>query len=283
MKPRRLARRALLYAAVLLIVVWTVAPFLWLIVSSLSYKIDLLTVPLRWIPPRLTLDNYRTLFFVQGEASVNARLFLESLRNSAVIAFLTMFVCMALGVPAAYALARLKFRGSSFYVSATMMTQLVPPIVLVIPLYVVLRNLLLLDTHLGLTIVYISLVLPLVIWLMRGYFASIPSDLEDSARIDGCSRMGALWRIVLPLSAPGLVSVMIFAFIAAWNEYLYAFIFTNVDAKTLPVLIGEFSTKLGLEYLRIAAAGVLVSLPPVILALIFQRFIISGLTSGAVK
>ena len=146
MKPRRLVRRALLYAAVLLIVVWTVAPFLWLIISSLSYKIDLLTVPLRWIPPRLTLDNYRTLFFVQGEASVNARLFLTSLRNSAMIAFLTMFVCMGLGVPAAYALARLKFRGSGLYVSATMMTQLVPPIVLVIPLYVVLRNLLLLDT-----------------------------------------------------------------------------------------------------------------------------------------
>jgi multiple sugar transport system permease protein len=118
---------------------------------------------------------------------------------------------------------------------------------------------------------------------MRSYFSSIPSELEDAARIDGCSRMGALFRVILPLAGPGLVSVAVFAFIAAWNEYLYAFILTTVDAKTLPVLIGEFSTKLGLEYLRIAAAGVLASLPPVILALVFQRFIMRGLTAGAVK
>ena len=122
-----------------------------------------------------------------------------------------------------------------------------------------------------------------MIWLMRSYFATIPSELEDAAMIDGCTPLGALFRVILPLSLPGLVSVAVFAFIAAWNEYLYAFIYTNVDAKTLPVLIGEFSTKLGLEYLRIAAAGVLASLPPVILALVFQRFIIRGLTAGAVK
>ena len=164
-----------------------------------------------------------------------------------------------------------------------MATQLVPPIVLVVPMYVIMRKMDLLDKHIGLIIVDISIVLPLVIWLMRGYFASIPSELEDAARIDGCTHLGALFRVILPLSGPGLVSVMIFAFIAAWNEYLYAFIFTNVDAKTLPVLIGEFSTKLGLEYLRIAAAGVLASLPPVLLALIFQRFIIRGLTAGAIK
>jgi multiple sugar transport system permease protein len=122
-----------------------------------------------------------------------------------------------------------------------------------------------------------------VIWMMRGYLASIPADLEDAARIDGCTYLSALLRVILPLAGPGLVSVMIFAFIASWNEYLYAYVFTNIQAKTLPVLIGEFSTKLGLEYLKIAAAGVLASLPPVLLALVFQKFIIRGLTSGAVK
>ncbi|MFT3891129.1 MAG: carbohydrate ABC transporter permease [Anaerolineales bacterium] len=177
----------------------------------------------------------------------------------------------------------LKFKGSNTMVLLMMATQLVPPIVLVVPLYVVMRRMDLLDKYIGLILVDISIVLPLVIWLMRGYFASIPSELEDAARIDGCTHLGALFRVILPLAGPGLVSVMIFAFIAAWNEYLYAFIFTNINAKTLPVLIGEFSTKLGLEYLRIAAAGVLASLPPVLLALIFQRFIIRGLTSGAIK
>jgi multiple sugar transport system permease protein len=246
-------------------------------------KIDLLTVPLRWIPSRLTLENYTSLFFDRGGESVNVRLFIQSLGNSTVVSLSTMIICLFLGVLAAYSIARLRFKGSNFMVMVMMAIQLVPPIILVVPLYVIMRRFDLIDKRSGLILVNISIVLPLVIWLMRGYFASIPSDLEDAARIDGCSYLGALTRVILPLAGPGLVSVMIFAFIASWNEYLYAFIFTNVDAKTLPVLIGEFSTKLGLEYLRIAAAGVLASLPPVLLALAFQRFIIRGLTAGAVK
>jgi multiple sugar transport system permease protein len=279
----RILKRSFLYLIVGCIVIWTIAPYVWLIISSFSLKIDLLTIPLRWIPSRLTLDNYYSLFFERGGESVNVRLFIQSLGNSTIIALSTMTICLFLGVLAAYAIARLRFKGSNFMVLLMMSVQLVPPIILVVPLYVIMRHFDLIDKRIGLITVNISIVLPLVIWLMRGYFTSIPSDLEDAARIDGCSYLGALIRVILPLSGPGLVSVMIFAFIASWNEYLYAFIFTNVDAKTLPVLIGEFSTKLGLEYLRIAAAGVLASLPPVLLALVFQRFIIRGLTAGAIK
>jgi len=280
---KKILPRILLYGAVLLIVVWTIAPYIWLIISSLSYKIDLVTVPLKWIPSRLTLDNYRSLFYSFGQESVNVELFIRSLKNSAIISISTMLVCLPLGVMAAYSATRLKFKGSNGVVLTSMITQLIPPVVLVIPLYVIMRKFVLLDKQIGLILVDISIGLPLVIWMMRGYLASIPSDLEDAARIDGCTFLGALVRVILPLAGPGLVSVMIFAFIASWNEYFYAFIFTNVQAKTLPVLIGEFSTKLGLEYLKIAAAGVLASLPPVILALFFQKFIIRGLTSGSVK
>lgn len=248
-----------------------------------SSKIDLLTVPLRWIPSRPTLENYRSLFFEYGGESVNVRLFIKSLTNSVIISLSTMGIATILGVLAAYAIVRLRFRGNQGMILTMMSIQLIPPIILVIPLYVIMRQAKLLDTRLGLIIVDLSITLPLVIWLMRSYFASIPSELEDAARIDGCTYLDALFRIVLPLSGPGLVSVMIFAFIASWNEHLYAFIYTNINAKTLPVLIGEFSTKLGLEYLKIAAAGVLASLPPVFLALIFQRFIIRGLTAGAIK
>lgn len=282
-KPKRLLQRTLLYLAVLVIVVWTVAPYVWLIISSLSYRIDLLQVPLRWIPSRITLDNYRELFVSSGGANVNALLFLRSLKNSSIIAFSATFTALVLGIFSAYAMARLRFPGSNVSMALMMTAQLLPPVAIVIPIYVLLRRFHLLDTHMGLVLVYLSFILPLVVWLMRSYFASIPSELEDAARIDGCSRLGALFRVILPLSGPGLVSVAVFAFIAAWNEYLYAFILTSVDAKTLPVLIGEFSTKLGLEYLRIAAAGVLASLPPVLLALVFQRFIMRGLTAGAVK
>ncbi len=282
-KRTHLLQRVLLYLAVVVIIIWTTAPYLWLIISSLSYRIDLLQVPLHWIPPRITLDNYYELFVSGGQTNANATLFLQALRNSGIITFSATFICLVLGVLAAYALARLKFPGSGVYLALMMTVQMVPPVAIVIPLYVILRNFNMLDTRYGLVLVYLSFILPLVVWLMRSYFAAIPSELEDAARIDGCSRLGALMRVILPLSGPGLVSVAVFAFIAAWNEYLYAFILTTVDAKTLPVLIGEFSTKLGLEYLRIAAAGVLASLPPVILALIFQRFIIRGLTAGSIK
>jgi multiple sugar transport system permease protein len=283
MSARKILPRVLLYAVVLLIVVWTLAPYAWLVFSSLSHKIDLVAVPLKINPLNLTFDNFRALFTIAGDESVNVTLFLNALKNSTIISLSTMLICLPLGVMAAYAATRLKFKGSNAIILTSMITQLIPPIILVIPLYVIMRKFLLLDKQIGLILVDISICLPLVIWMMRGYLASIPRDLEDAARIDGCTYLSALFPVVLPLAGPGLVSVMIFAFIASWNEYLYAFIFTNVQAKTLPVLIGEFSTKLGLEYLKIAAAGVLASLPPVLLALIFQKFIIRGLTSGAVK
>jgi multiple sugar transport system permease protein len=283
MSVRKILPRVLLYAVVLLIVVWTLAPYAWLVFSSLSHKIDLVTVPLKINPLSLTFDNFRALFTIAGGESVNVALFLNALKNSTIISLSTMLICLPLGVMAAYAATRLKFKGSNGIILTSMITQLIPPIILVIPLYVIMRKFVLIDKQIGLILVDISIGLPLVIWMMRGYLASIPRDLEDAARIDGCTYLSALVRVVLPLAGPGLVSVMIFAFIASWNEYLYAFIFTNVQAKTLPVLIGEFSTKLGLEYLKIAAAGVLASLPPVLMALIFQKFIIRGLTSGAVK
>ena len=276
-------RKLPLYLIVLLIVIWTIAPFLWLIISSFSYQIDLLSTPLQWIPKRITLENYQQLFLFKGNLNVNAALFTSSITNSMIIAFTTTLLAMVLGVLAAYALARVKFRGSNYYMIFMMGAQMIPPIAIVIPLYVILRKLGLYDTHWGIILVYQSFVLPLVIWLMQSYFATIPSELEEAARIDGCNRIQALVRVVLPLSGPGLVSVIIFAFIASWNEYLYAFIYSSVNAKTLPVLIGEFSTKLGLEYLKIAAAGVIASLPPIILALIFQKYLIKGLTAGAVK
>ncbi|MCZ7542528.1 MAG: carbohydrate ABC transporter permease [Anaerolineae bacterium] len=282
MQPSPL-RRVLLYVAAIVIAIWTTAPFVWLIISSLSYKVDLLQRPLRWIPTRITLENYTDLLVGTGEAAQQAAQFLAALKSSLIVALGATAICLVLGTFAGYALTRLTFPGSRYYLLILMAGQLLPPVTIVIPLYVILRAMDLLDKQLGLVIVYISFILPLVVWILRGYFASIPSELEDAARIDGTTRIGALFRIVLPLAGPGLASTAIFAFIAAWNEYLYAFVYSAVDAKTVPVLIGEFSTKLGLEYLRMAAAGVLAALPPVLLALIFQRFIIRGLTSGAVK
>ncbi|MGQ9627506.1 MAG: carbohydrate ABC transporter permease [Anaerolineae bacterium] len=283
MKTHQLWKTILLYATVVLIAVWTLAPYVWLIISSISNKVDLLDVPLRWLPSQPTLAHYKELFFGGGATGEHVALFLLTLKNSCLVTFLSTIVCMVIGVLAAYALARMVFPGHRYYLLILMATQMVPPIAIVIPGYVILERLRLRDTYLGLVLVYITFILPLVVWIMRGYFSSIPSDLEDSAMIDGCTRLGALFRIVLPLSGPGLVSTSVFAFIAAWNEFFYAFIYTEYRAKTLPVLIGEFSSKFGPDYIKLATAGVVASIPPVILALLFQRFLIRGLTAGAVK
>jgi multiple sugar transport system permease protein len=281
---RRFTFRVFLYAAALLIAVWVLAPYAWLIISSISTKIDLLNVPLKWIPSRPTLENYRSLF-ADGQSALSQGMsfFSRSMLNSVIVTFSSMAICMFFGVFTAYAVARLSFPGRKFYLMMLMGSYMMPPIAIVIPGYIILKSLHLLDSQVGLALVNITFILPLVVWIMRGFFLSIPLELEEAARIDGSSRLGALLRIILPLSVPGLVSAGVFCFIASWNEYFYAFLYTSMRARTLPVLIGEFTTKVGTDYLKMAAAGVVASAPPVLLALIFQRFLIRGLTEGAVK
>lgn len=281
---RRASFRTLLYFTVALIAAWVLAPYAWLIISSISTKIDLLTVPLKWFPQRPTLVNFQSLFS-EGESALSQGMtfFSRSILNSLVVTFASMGVSMAFGVCTAYAVARLAFPGRRFYLLLLMGSYMMPPIAIVIPGYVILKALGLLDSRVGLMLVNVTFILPLVVWIMRGFFLSIPLELEEAARIDGSSRFGALIRIILPLSLPGLVSAAVFSFIASWNEYLYAFLYTSMRSRTLPVLIGEFTTKVGTDYLKMAAAGVVASAPPVLLALIFQRFLIRGLTEGAVK
>ncbi len=234
--------------------------------------------------PRPTLENYRSLFAGSESAlSQGMSFFSRSMLNSLVVTFSSMGVCMVFGVLTAYAVARLVFPGRRLSLILLMGSYMMPPIAIVIPGYIILKSLGLLDTQFGLVLVNVTFILPLVVWIMRGFFLSIPLELEEAARIDGSSRIGALLRIILPLSVPGLVSAGVFCFIASWNEYLYAFLYTSMQARTLPVLIGEFTTKVGTDYLKMAAAGVVASAPPVLLALVFQRFLIRGLTEGAVK
>jgi multiple sugar transport system permease protein len=163
-------------------------------------------------------------------------------------------------------------------------SYMLPPIMILVPLYTIMRDLRLMDTRLGLIIVYSALIMPFAVWILRGYFQSIPHELEDAARIDGCTRLGALIRVVLPLSAPGLVATALFCFLASWEEFLLALVFTSSPAaKTIPIAIAEFTGRHAIDYGMMAAGGVIAAIPPILMALVFQRYLISGLTSGAVK
>lgn len=287
MKSRMKKRifKCITYILVLGIVVFTIAPFAWLVISSISTKVDLLQVPLRWFPEHPTLENYSAMLLGTSRSTSDAASqFLGAMSNSLFVSGIVTGVALAVGLLASYAFSRFRFRGKNALLNTTLFTQMIPPIAIIIPMYIIMLNLNLLDNRLSLIVIYLSFVLPYLIWIMKGYIDGIPVEMEEAAMIDGCSRLGAFFRVVLPIASTGLAATVIFAFIISWNEFFYALNFTStLSSKTLPVLITEFSSKYGNNFILASTAGVLASLPPVVISLVFQRYIISGLSSGAVK
>ncbi len=282
MLRRKPYETVLIYLAALLVAIVTLAPPIWLVISSISTQNELLSVPVHWIPTQPSLERYWLIITAQGNES--GAVFRSAMLNSIVIAGTVTILCVGLGSLAAYSFARMRFGGQEPFLYIMLFSYMLPPIMLVVPLYTIMRDLHLMDTQVGLIIVYSALIMPFAVWIMRGYFQSIPHELEDAARIDGCTRLGALFRVVMPLSAPGLVATALFCFLASWEEFLLALIFTSSPhAKTIPVAIAEFTGRHAIDFGMMAAGGVVAAIPPILLALIFQRYLISGLTSGAVK
>ncbi len=280
---RRLARAAFLYGGMLVALIVILAPFAWLLISSVAAPVDLLTRPLEWIPAHVSFGRFADLT-VGSSPDDTALGFRAALVNSSIIASTVTAVSMVVGTLAAYAFARLRFPGRSWLILAFMATYMLPPIALILPLFQIMGALGLRDTPLALIIIYSSFVTPYVIWIMRGYIETISPELDDAARVDGCSRLGALVRVIVPVAMPGLVSTALLAFLLAWDEFLYALIITQSNAsKTLPIAINDFIGRHGVDFGLLAAGGVIAALPPVIIAFVFQRYIVAGLTAGSVK
>jgi multiple sugar transport system permease protein len=281
MRPSRRYRIFIHVAAALVSLIF-LAPFAWMLLASISPQKDLLSVPLDWTPNHISFERYREIFTAHGDNPFAN--FRSALLNSIIVATSAVAISVTVGIFGAYSLARLRFRAQRPMLLVFLSTYMVPPIALVIPLYLIMVNLNLLDTRLGLVIVYCTFTTPFVIWIMGNFFRTIPHELEDAARVDGCTRVGALFRVILPLARPGLLATMLFAFLVAWDEFLYALIFTSTTAsKTAPVAIAEFAGRFTTDFGLQAAGGILAALPPVLIALVFQRYIVSGLASGAVK
>jgi multiple sugar transport system permease protein len=257
------------------------APFAWLVYSSLVGQTDLLARPLHWWPTQWTFSRYREIFSADKGS---AALFRSALANSFLVASGTVIVSLTVGILGGYALARLRFPFRRMTLMAFLVTYMLPPISLIIPLYLLMARFGLLDTKTGLIIVYCSLATPFTLWTMSNFFGTLPSELEEAARVDGCSRLGALWRVILPLSRPGIIATGLYGFLLCWDEFLYSLIFTSTsNAKTIPVAIAEFTGRNAVDFGLIAASGVLASLPPLLITLVFQRYLLDGLSSGAVK
>jgi multiple sugar transport system permease protein len=259
-------------------------PILWLLSASFSTEVELFSVPTHWIPQHPTLKNYLEIIFPNLAASSVPRSFAIALLNSIKIASAVTVICIIIGSLAAYVLVRIPFKFNRAIQIGVIATRMVPEVSLILPLFVIASSLQLINKPIVLIVTYMSFALPYTIWMLTAFFQTVPVELEDAARIDGCGRMGILFRVVMPISVPGLISTAMFVFLLAWDEFFYALIFTStLAAKTAPVAIAEFIGRYSVNINGMMAGGILAALPPVLLALIFQRYIVSGLTAGAVK
>ncbi len=288
-KNPRLAQAAAQVLLVCLVVIFILAPVAWLVISSLSSPKDLVTVPPQWLPLPPNLNYYQQLLLGSGETgttltSFTLRAFRYSLRNSLIVGTGVTTLCLLLGSLAAYAFARLRLPFGERLIYLLLLGQMLPVIVLLIPLYLTLSTLGLLDRLETVIVLLSSVHLPFVIWILRGYFLGIPAELEEAALVDGATRLQALFRIIIPLALPGLFAAGVYTFMQSWNAFMIPLIFTSSDTtRTVTVAIAMFVGRHYTDYGLMSAAGVLASLPPVVLAIFFQRYLLTGLTAGAVK
>ena len=268
-----MTRRLVLVFGIVAAATFAVGPFLWQVLTSVRPSEELTRIGL---PSSLTMENYASVF--QG------RPFARVLLNSAIVAGGTTALCLALGATAAFALARLPVRGRTFMLGAALLVSMFPPVATVSPLYLVIRALGLRDRLGGLILTDTTFALPMTLWILTGFFQSIPDELYRAARIDGCSPLQAFRKVFLPLAGPALATTAILVFIFSYNELLYALTFTSSpEARTVPVAITLFAGEHEEPWGEIAAASVIATLPLVLVTLLFQRRIVQGLTAGALK
>jgi multiple sugar transport system permease protein len=277
---RSLFATVMIYVAVAAFVVSVLAPVAWLFIMSISNANDLTTIPLRWIPAEPDFSRYARLFSLEEGSAGLA--FLSALRNSIVVAVSATVIALAAGIPAAYSFSRFPGRMPLLY--AVIVTYMMPPVALILPLYKVFSTLGLLNNVTSLIIVYCTILLPFVTWLMKSGFDGVPVEIEQAASIDGASLFQILRYITLPVAAASTGAAALFALLLAWDEFFYALLYTSdTRAKTLPVAIADFAAGRATDYGLISAVGLLAALPPVLIGFFLQKSLLSGLSAGSVK
>ncbi len=266
------------YIAVVIVVAIAIAPLYWTFITSVKSGLEMNTFPPTLIPHTFTLENYISVL-------TNSTFFLPDLRNSAIISIGTTLLALLFGILSAYTIARMKFAGKFAVLAIILSVNMFPFIALVGPLYVLFTGpIYIYNTYAALIIPDLLLALPLTIWFLNSFFRDLPPDLEEAARVDGASRLRALWEVIVPLTAPGVFAAAILSFIAVWNDFLFGLTLTS-DESAQPVTVGitRFNSEHVIAYGQLAAASIIVTIPLVVLVLFLQKRIVSGLTAGAVK
>jgi multiple sugar transport system permease protein len=296
-----MARRFFLIVASVVFLVYALSPVVWLASSSLQTEREIVAKPPHWLPHEATLQNFAAIFTARdrtvtyqtrraadpatgGFIPSTAGNLVPAMENSLIVAAAVVALNLLIGIPAAYALAKIRFRGRQASIYAILTTRVIPDIALVVPFFLFIRYLGLLDSLWSLIIIYLAVTVPFSVFILISNFESLPDELDKAARVDGCSRWQTLTNVFFPLALPAIIAVILFAFLASWNEFLLALMFTQTPkSQTLPIIVASFTSDFTISFSFINAAGVLAIIPPVILALVFERYIVSGLTAGAVK
>lgn len=264
-----------------LLMLFTVLPMFWMVLTSLKSQFAAMQYPPQWWPSEPTLHNYFKLLDPSNRVGQE---FLRYFWNSFYVSLVTTILGVVIAVPAAYAFSRFRFPARNFLFFSVLVRNMFPAVVFLMPLFLLMRWMGLVNTHGSLILTYLTFGLPLSIWLLKGFYDNIPIQLEQAARIDGATRFQAFILIVMPLSTPGIIATSIFSFIGAWNEYVYAYTFLSRDDQmTLPVGIQRFFTEFATDWPGLMAATFMMSVPVVVLFLVLQKYFVRALTEGAVK
>jgi multiple sugar transport system permease protein len=275
-RTKKVVEETLAYVAILGALVVMLMPIIWLVLTSVRPLVEIASTRLQFLPQRLTLDNYVNVFTVYDTALY--------LRNSIIVCAGVVATNLVLGPPAAYALARYHFRGEHSFFFLLIFMRMIPLVVIVVPLFVIFSRMHLLNTYASLIIAHTAFKLPVTIWLLRSFIADIPRELDDSARVDGCSPLSVLWHITLPLIKPGMAATAVLAFLGTWNDLLVTLVLSNTD-KTEMIALGltKFVLEYGVAWGPLTAAGVLMFIPTLLFVFFAERYLVRGLTMGAVK
>jgi ABC-type glycerol-3-phosphate transport system permease component len=267
---------ALLSFSVLVLVSFAVLPVLWGLSTSLKTEAGILAMPPRWIPDPPTLQHYASI--------LSNKVMLRYFLNTAIISFGTMAISLVVAILGAYGFSRFRFPGRGTLLWSILFTRLLPRVTVIIPLYIALKNMRLLNTYAGLILVYILVVMPLAVWLLKGFFDNLPYEIEEAAVLDGCSPLGVLTRIIVPISMPAIASVAMYSFILAWNEFMFALIMTSSKAvRPIAVGLAFFIDEMGVHWGPLMAASILMSVPAIAVFMVLQTQLVRGLSEGAVK
>lgn len=276
MRRRRARRAGLLYGGGLALLVLGAFPLFWMLSTSLKPSAEIFATPPRLVPVHPTLENFGRLF---GETA-----FVTFFRNSALVSLATVALTLGVSAPGAYGLTRFAFPGRDKVAGLILATYMFAPVMIIIPFYILVKQLGLVNTRLALVLSYTTFCLPFCLWLLRAFFASIPLDLEDAALVDGAGRGRAVWYIMLPLALPGLIAAAIFTFILAYNDFLFALVLiTSEELKTLPVGVNDLFNATIVDWGMIMAAGVMITVPAVVFFAVVQRYLVQGWGAGGVK